>query len=87
MQHTDLKQKVVVGAAWMVGMRAAVNFLGFVSIIILARLLTPDDFGVVALAGSAYAFFSLIGRRNCHSDDSHIYSFLFSFENRRRSKL
>lgn len=46
----------------MVAMRAIVNMLGIVSTIILARLLTPGDFGIVALAGSAYAFFSLVGQ-------------------------
>ena len=46
----------------MVGMRASVTALGLLSIAILARLLTPADFGVVAFAGSAYVFFSVIGQ-------------------------
>lgn len=46
----------------MLGMRITVNLLGIVSTIILARLLTPEDFGLVALAGSAYAFFALFGQ-------------------------
>ncbi len=46
----------------MVSMRLAVNLLGITSTIFLARLLTPGDFGVVALAGSAYAFFSVLGQ-------------------------
>lgn len=57
-----LKEKAVKGAAWMVSMRLAVNLLGLVSTVFLARLLTPTDFGIVALAGSAYAFFSMMGQ-------------------------
>lgn len=38
------------GAAWMVLMRLSVRALGLVSMVILARLLSPGDFGVVALA-------------------------------------
>ena len=60
MEH--FRKKVVVGAAWMVGMRFTVNSLGMISSIILARLLTPADFGVVGLAGSAYTFLRVIGQ-------------------------
>ncbi|HTW32212.1 MAG TPA: oligosaccharide flippase family protein, partial [Candidatus Sulfotelmatobacter sp.] len=38
------------GSAWMVGLRWAVRLTGIVSTVILARLLTPADFGVVAIA-------------------------------------
>ena len=38
------------GAVWMVLMRWSIRFIGLFSTIILARLLTPDDFGVVAMA-------------------------------------
>lgn len=58
----DLRSKTVGGAAWMIAMRATVNLLGVASTIVLARLLTPDDFGLVALAGSAYVFFSVLGQ-------------------------
>lgn len=59
---SQLKSKVVTGSAWMVGMRATVNLVGIFTTLILARLLTPGDFGVVALAGSAYLFFSILGQ-------------------------
>lgn len=58
----ELRRRVAAGAAWMVAMRAIVNGLGIVSTVFLARLLTPEDFGIVALAGSAYAFFSVLGQ-------------------------
>lgn len=38
------------GAAWMVGARLADRLVGFVSTLLLARLLTPADFGLVAMA-------------------------------------
>jgi len=38
------------GSAWMIGMRWALRLTGFVSTAILARLLLPEDFGIVAMA-------------------------------------
>jgi len=38
------------GSAWMITMRWVVRLIGVFSTIILARLLTPEDFGVVAIA-------------------------------------
>jgi O-antigen/teichoic acid export membrane protein len=38
------------GSAWMISMRWAIRLTGLISTIILARLLTPKDFGVVAIA-------------------------------------
>ncbi|MCP5202106.1 MAG: lipopolysaccharide biosynthesis protein [Gammaproteobacteria bacterium] len=43
-------REMVKGAAWAVLMRVAIRSLGFVSTIVLARLLTPDDYGLIALA-------------------------------------
>ncbi len=47
---TDLRQRVVVGARWTVAMKLLERLLGLLSTIILARLLVPDDFGIVAMA-------------------------------------
>ncbi|MEQ9640057.1 MAG: lipopolysaccharide biosynthesis protein [Alphaproteobacteria bacterium] len=41
---------MVRGAAWMVAMRWCIRGLGLISTVILARLLTPLDFGIVAMA-------------------------------------
>lgn len=43
------------GAVWMVAMRLIDRLVGFASTIILARLLLPADFGLVALATTAIA--------------------------------
>ena len=47
---TNLAGRLTLGAIWTVGMRWSVRALGFVSTLILARLLTPEDFGIVAMA-------------------------------------
>jgi O-antigen/teichoic acid export membrane protein len=48
-------QELARGSAWMIGMRWAIRGVGLVSTIILVRLLSPDDFGVVAMAMVAVA--------------------------------
>ena len=46
----DVPRQMVRGSLWMVGLRWALRGIGLVSTITLARLLTPRDFGVVAIA-------------------------------------
>lgn len=48
----SLKLGMVRGVFSLAGARLAANLLGAVAIVILARLLTPEDFGIVAIAGS-----------------------------------
>lgn len=47
------RRAVLLGAAWMGAARIVVNLTAFASTIILARLLTPGDFGLVAIAAAA----------------------------------
>src|SRR5687768_11360004 len=47
---TSNKARLVKGAAWISMTRAVVSALGFVSTILLARLLMPADFGLIAIA-------------------------------------
>lgn len=58
-----LSERLIRGSAWMVAMRWSVRAIGIVSTIILARLLDPQDFGLVAMAtvvvGLADTVFSL----------------------------
>ena len=49
------------GAAWMLLMRILDRSLGVVSTIILARLLIPGDFGLVAMATAIWALLQLMG--------------------------
>ena len=52
-----LNEQVAKGVIWTMGLRITVRAVAFVSTVILARLLTPEDFGLVAIIMS---FFSLI---------------------------
>jgi lipopolysaccharide exporter len=47
----SLTRRVAVGAMWLVAGRWSMRFIGLISTILLARLLTPEDFGIVVLAG------------------------------------
>jgi lipopolysaccharide exporter len=46
----DLKTRVAAGAGWMVALRWTDRLIALVNISVLARLLTPADFGIVAYA-------------------------------------
>ncbi len=46
----SLSGRIVRGAGWVVAMRVAVRGLGILSTLILARLLVPDDYGLIAIA-------------------------------------
>src|SRR5688572_22387334 len=49
------------GTAWMVGFRLLDRSVGLISMLILARVLTPADFGLVAMATALIAFVELFG--------------------------
>jgi O-antigen/teichoic acid export membrane protein len=46
----SIGSKMAKGAAWMVAFKMTERSIGLVSTVVLARLLTPDDFGLVAIA-------------------------------------
>lgn len=48
----NLGKQVIVGASWLISMRWGIRLLGLVSTMVLARILTPQDFGIVAIATS-----------------------------------
>lgn len=54
-----MKRAIAKGAAWMLLARAAERGIGLVSLLILARVLVPADFGLVAMAMSVIAFVEL----------------------------
>jgi O-antigen/teichoic acid export membrane protein len=74
-----LNRRIVRGAAWMIGMRFADRSVGFLSTIVLARLLVPADFGLVALAMAMIAAVAVFGEfgfelaliQNQKTDRSH----------------
>ena len=53
-------KRLTVGAMWTAGGRILTNLLGLVSTLTVARLLTPADFGLVAIATVIYAIISAI---------------------------
>lgn len=46
----ELGNKLVKGSAWMIAMRWSARLMGLVSMVVVARLLTPADFGIYAIA-------------------------------------
>jgi O-antigen/teichoic acid export membrane protein len=57
----QIGRKVAKGAIWMVGLKFVERGIGFVSTLILARLLLPADFGLVAMAMAVFAFVEIAG--------------------------
>lgn len=57
-------RRVALGAAFMVAGRLVIRGLSVVSMLLLARLLLPDDFGLVALAAAAIAFAEVLSVTN-----------------------
>ena len=51
----SITRELAVGSGWMVGAQLAIQVIGLISTIILARLLIPADFGLVALATTILA--------------------------------
>lgn len=62
-KNKSINYNLIRGALWSVMMRWSMKAIGLVNTVILARLLTPDDFGVVAMAslvvGVLYSFSEL----------------------------
>jgi O-antigen/teichoic acid export membrane protein len=49
-QPLGLGNAILKGSAWMIGMRWASRFMGLASMVVVARLLSPADFGIFAVA-------------------------------------
>jgi len=56
----SINQKMATGALWMVFFKLTERSLGLISTVILARLLIPKDFGLVAMATSIIAVLELL---------------------------
>lgn len=59
---TSIRQKVASGTVWVILTRFIDRGIGFLSTLILARILLPSDFGVLALTMSVVAILDLIRR-------------------------
>ncbi|MBF0225411.1 MAG: lipopolysaccharide biosynthesis protein [Desulfobacterales bacterium] len=60
-KHLELKKKTARSAAFVLFGRACVYSLSFLAMIILARLIKPEDFGLVNMASVVIFFLGLIG--------------------------
>ena len=49
MTFDNPKSHLIRGAIWMVGTRWVIKALGFANTIVMARLLMPEDYGIVAM--------------------------------------
>ena len=58
---SDMNKKMAKGAAWMVLFKIFERSIGLVSTIILARLLVPADYGLVALAMAIISVLEVLG--------------------------
>jgi O-antigen/teichoic acid export membrane protein len=56
----NVRSRLLKGAAWLSGARLATNILATISTLILARLLLPSDFGLVALATTSLGILTSI---------------------------
>lgn len=78
---SNILGRLVSGSLWLSGARAIVNVLAFISTIVLARLLVPADFGIVALGTTFLAIITavtemslsqaLVQHRNPRADHFH----------------
>ncbi|MGF1606321.1 MAG: oligosaccharide flippase family protein [Rhodothalassiaceae bacterium] len=60
MADKAVSTRLMRGAMWLGAARLFVNSIGFVSTLILARLLVPDDFGLVALSSTLSALINAL---------------------------
>lgn len=56
----SISSRVAKGAFWMIGLRLLQRSLGLISTLVLARLLMPEDFGVIAMALAITALVELL---------------------------
>src|SRR5258708_3471666 len=59
-----LGSRIAAGVAWMVVFKLLDRSIGIVSVVILARLLVPADFGLVAMATATIAVIELLSAFN-----------------------
>jgi O-antigen/teichoic acid export membrane protein len=60
-----VRKQLAVGAIWTAGGRVVINLIGLASMLVLARLLTPEDFGLVAIATIVFAIINSFTELSC----------------------
>lgn len=69
-----MKDKLFIGVFWLGAAKVIVNFLALISTIVLARLLTPEDFGLVAIVLAVLAIIESVTDLSLASALIHIKS-------------
>ena len=64
MTKNNDSNKVISGIRWSIIKIISVQIINFLTIVILARALSPSDFGIVALANLCINFLTLISVQN-----------------------
>lgn len=59
-EEPSLNKKTFFATLWTVGSRMSVRFLGLISLVILAKILGPEDYGLVGKAMVVYGFLELV---------------------------
>ncbi len=62
--NASIGHRMASGAGWTISLRLAVRGIGLVSTVILARLLVPEDFGLVAMAMLLYQILEILSELN-----------------------
>lgn len=57
----SIGKRVANGALWMLALKLAVKSIGLVSTIVLARVLAPEDFGLIAIIMAFFALIEIFG--------------------------
>ncbi len=63
----SLSSRFAVGVGWMTATRVVVHTIGLASTVVLARLLAPEDFGLVAVAMALYAIVQTLSQTGFNS--------------------
>jgi lipopolysaccharide exporter len=77
-----LGTRIFRGALWMVALRLSVRSIGLVSVMLLARLLVPEDFGVIGTAALVTGVLAILGNtgvsdglaRLPDADERHVWT-------------
>ncbi|MFM8333642.1 MAG: lipopolysaccharide biosynthesis protein [Candidatus Methylumidiphilus sp.] len=85
-RSVNFRKSFIIGTSWMIGLRWAIKGIGLINTAVLARLLTPEDFGLIALSSLVVGFteiwlafgvdLALIQKKNT---DQHDYNTAWSF--------
>jgi lipopolysaccharide exporter len=60
MTDSNLKKRVAIGTLWVLLLRVTLRGIGLISTMILARILVPEDYGLIAMGFSVYMLIEML---------------------------